>query len=224
MVPSPTVHLDANVNLFNQLCNETMTEQGEIKSLFQWEILGLNRCLSPSCNRVRCRCFSNWDLRIDVTESILPISLNSLVRSVASGTFSTKDDDICQKCDSKPASHYIELFTKIPDVATDTLNRLRVYIEGSSITKVSTAVYCEELINFRGVTADAFDEDNLYYNLMAVILHFGSDTRGGHFVSYIFGPDKTVILIDDGVVMHLRENSEDIRRSKKFSKNLYICF
>ena len=146
--------------------------------------------------------------------------MNSLIWTVAAGRLTTEDDDVCQKCDSKPASHYVQLFKSIPIVSVLTINRIKV--KGKSRIKINTPVFCDKKINFRGTTSDKYDEDNVYYCRIAAVLHYGSDIQRGHFVSYVFNSDHTATLYDDENVLVF--SSEELLNFPRFQQNVYMSF
>lgn len=146
--------------------------------------------------------------------------MNSLIWTVAAGRLTTEDDDVCQKCDSKLASHNVQLFKSIPIVSVLTINRIKV--KGKSRIKINTPVFCDKKINFRGTTSDKYDEDNVYYCRIAAVLHYGSDIQRGHFVSYVFNSDHTATLYDDENVLVF--SSEELLNFPRFQQNVYMSF
>jgi hypothetical protein len=224
MEPRLDCHEDGN-ELLNKIFSEMYSEINEnhrkyLTSLVQWHIFCLNRCLSSECNSIRGRSFMPWNLSIDIPRLSDTIELWSLIRTLTFGRLSTEEDDVCRKCDFKPASHYVELCHKIPDMSVITINRVKW--NGHTRIKINTPIFCGERINFRGTTTTDYDENDIMYSLFAAVLHYGSSAKKGHFVSYVFHADNTATLYDDTVVTEC--NMQEILQSQAFLQNVYICF
>lgn len=163
MEPRLDCHEDGN-ELLNKIFSEMYSEINEnhrkyLTSLVQWHIFCLNRCLSSECNSIRGRSFMPWNLSIDIPRLSDTIELWSLIRTLTFGRLSTEEDDVCRKCDFKPASHYVELCHKIPDMSVITINRVKW--NGHTRIKINTPIFCGERINFRGTTTTDYDENDI---------------------------------------------------------------
>ncbi|CAB3979111.1 kDa in NOF-FB transposable element [Paramuricea clavata] len=177
-------------------------------------------CLASECNVIRGRSFTPWNLLIDIPVHRQSIELSSLIRKLTFGRLSTEEDDICRNCDSKPASHYIELFHNIPLILVITINRANW--TGKTRVKITTPVSCGQQINLRGTTTTNYDEVDIIYSLLSAIVHYGASAKQGHFVSYTFHSDQTATLYDDTIVK--RCNTNEVLQSQEFLQNVYMCF
>ena len=224
MLPQLNYHQDVN-EFLNLILNEMFTEfnpvhKQRLASLFQWDMIGLNRCLASECNVIRGRSFTPWNLLIDIPVHRQSIELSSVIRKLTFGRLSTEEDDICRNCDSKPASHYIELFHNIPFILVITINRANW--TGQTRVKITTPVSCAQQIHFRGTTTTNYDEDDIIYSLFSAVVHYGASAKQGHFVSYIFHSYQTATLYDDTIVKRCSTN--EILQSQEFLQNVYMCF
>ena len=148
--------------------------------------------------------------------------MQSLLWTQAFGRFTTEDDEVCKKCgDCKPAAHHVELCLSTPDILTFTINRIIIDSNGEP-KKIYTPVFCDRVINLRGIAAAHYDDMDINGTLLAAVVHKGPSINCGHFISYVFNTENTAILYGDELVRVI--NSKKLLTSNEFMKNVYMCF
>ena len=226
MPPNKAEHEDA-CEFFGKFLNHLSDHlpfegQKELKLLFLWKNLELNRCLNSECNSMNGKTGVMWNHRIQIPSTTSSVRLQSLLWTQAFGRFTTEDDEVCKTCvDCKPAAHHVELFVSTPDILTFTVNRIIIDFNGKP-KKIYTPIFCDRVINLRGISAAHYDDMDIECTLLAAVVHKGPSINCGHFVSYVFNAENTAIIYDDERVQVIDSNK--LLTSDNFMKNVYMCF
>ena len=114
-----------------------------------------------------------WNHSIQIPTTTSSVRLQSLLWTQAFGRFTTEDDEVCKKCgDCKPAAHHVELFLSAPDILTFTINHIIIDSNGEP-KKIYTPVFCDRVINLRGIAAAHYDDMDINGTLLAAVVHKG---------------------------------------------------
>ena len=222
MIPSVREHKDSNefLNILLNRLFEQLPRDGkhELQCLFQLTTLELNKCLIQECSSLSGKTNRMWNMLIQIPTTIHCIRLQSLLWTRMYGRLSTEDDEICNKCDLKPAVHHGELALSIPYTMILTINRTSF----NNRSKINSPIICDKLINLRGIEAKSFDDEDIDYKLKAAVLHKGPSRSFGHFVACVFHTEDKVVVYDDDVVQVINEKS--LLTSIDFMESVYMCF
>ena len=103
---------------------------------------------------------------------------------------------------------------------TFTINRVIVDLKGKA--KIYTPIFCDRMINLRGITAVHYDDMDIGCTLIAAIVHKGPTNKLWTlcFKCFQYGKYCDSLWWRIGEVI----DSKKLLKSDEFMKNIYMCF
>ncbi|KAI5951851.1 creB [Candida jiufengensis] len=212
------MHHDAH-EFFNYLTNEIIEslnkELGEgqnwCNDIFQGLITNETKCLS--CETITSKHENFIDLSIDVPPGESSYSLNFAINNFSkSETLTNQNKFHCNTCSSLQEAIKNIKVKKLPEVLVINLKRFKYDEQIDKMVKLFDSIsYPFKLRLFN--TTDDFNQ-NVLYDLYALVIHIGGGPMHGHYVSickikaglWLLFDDETVELVDDNYVMRFFGN------------------
>ncbi|EHA8587393.1 putative Ubiquitin carboxyl-terminal hydrolase 4 [Cocos nucifera] len=166
---------------------------------FQGILTNETRCLQ--CETVTARDEAFFDLSLDIEQNS---SITSCLKNFSSTeTLNAEDKFFCDKCCSLQEAQKRMKIKKPPHVLVIHLKRFKYIEQLGRNKKLSYRVVFPMELKLN----DTVDDTDAEYSLFAVVVHVGSGTNHGHYVSlvkshnhWLFFDDENVEMIDESIV------------------------
>lgn len=213
------MHHDAH-EFFNYLINEiieSLTKElpdptrNWCNDIFQGIITNETKCLS--CETVTSKHEFFLDLSIDIPPGESAYSLNFAINNFSKlETLTNQNKFHCNTCSSLQEAVKTIKVKKLPQVLVINLKRFKYDEQMDKMVKLFDSISYPFRLRLFNTTEDA--NQNILYDLYALVIHIGGGPMHGHYVSickikaglWLLFDDETVELVEDNFVMRFFGN------------------
>nr|WOG36192.1 uncharacterized protein [Candida metapsilosis] len=213
------MHHDAH-EFFNYLINEIIESLAKeipdptknwCNDIFQGIITNETKCLS--CETVTSKHEFFLDLSIDVPPGESAYSLNFAINNFSKQeTLTNQNKFHCNTCSSLQEAVKTIKVKKLPQVLVINLKRFKYDEQMDKMVKLFDSISYPFKLRLFNTTEDA--NQNILYDLYALVIHIGGGPMHGHYVSickikaglWLLFDDETVELVEDNFVMRFFGN------------------
>ncbi|CRK95749.1 CLUMA_CG009206, isoform A [Clunio marinus] len=210
----------------NETNNNSSTSTSEptwVHEIFQGVLTSETRCLN--CETISSKDENFFDLQVDVDQNT---SITHCLRCFSNTETLCSDNKFkCDNCCSYQEAQKRMRVKKLPMILALQLKRFKYMEQYNRHIKVSHRVVFPLELRLFNTSDDAVNPDRMY-DLMAVVIHCGSNTNRGHYISivkshgfWLLFDDDMVDKIDASTIEDFYGLTSDIQKS---SETGYLLF
>lgn len=175
--------------------------------------------LCKKCHNISSTYQSFMDLSLDVFEPGISSVKSALSKFVETEILKSSDKYFCDKCRTLVEAEKKIKIDSSPPMLVLHLKRYsfaQSYTSSSS-SKVSKNITFEHNLDISKYLVDPQNSKHRHYELVGIIVHYGSNLRSGHYTAYCKGSNSIWIEFDD-------DHASPIGESRVLQKQAYILF